>query len=423
MLSGEYESVPHASIQWDREGRIRRTMDEASILDKMDSISRIGLIHPLVITREFQGVSGETRWLALARLGWDMVPIQWSDTLEEDELLAIELEENIKRTDLTWQDQCDALLRYHALQTKRDPSWTQEQTANAVGIGTQTVASQLSVAKAIKSGDKLVVAAKEYSTARGIVQRKAERSKADELSQIKIDLGGGDDEVRPEKVVEQSPIITGDFCEWVTTYSGQPFNLIHCDFPYGINADKFNQGAADSFGGYADTPETYWKLVSALVVNRNKLLGDSGHIIFWFSMQHYAATLEALREVFWVDPYPLIWHKSDNKGTLPDPTRGPRRIYEVAFLCSYGDRKIVQSVSNVFSGPTQRAGDHMSEKSQAMLAHFMRMVVDENTRLLDPTCGSGSALRAAKSLGASSILGLELNPEFADNARRALDAV
>jgi tRNA G10 N-methylase Trm11 len=47
------------------------------------------------------------------------------------------------------------------------------------------------------------------------------------------------------------------------------------------------------------------------------------------------------------------------------------------------------------------------------------MVVDENTRLLDPTCGSGSALRAADRMGAASVLGLEVNPEFASNARRA----
>jgi tRNA G10 N-methylase Trm11 len=55
-----------------------------------------------------------------------------------------------------------------------------------------------------------------------------------------------------------------------------------------------------------------------------------------------------------------------------------------------------------------------------MLRHFFQMFVDENTRLLDPTCGGGSALRAAESLGASQVLGLEINKEYADNARVAL---
>jgi predicted RNA methylase len=48
------------------------------------------------------------------------------------------------------------------------------------------------------------------------------------------------------------------------------------------------------------------------------------------------------------------------------------------------------------------------------------MCVDSTTRLLDPTCGSGSALRAAKSLGASAVLGLERDASYADEARRSL---
>ena len=62
----------------------------------------------------------------------------------------------------------------------------------------------------------------------------------------------------------------------------------------------------------------------------------------------------------------------------------------------------------------------MSEKPEPMLRHFFGMLVDENTVLLDPTCGSGSALRAANSLGARFVLGLERNAEFAGIAQDAL---
>lgn len=426
MLSGEYTTVPLVSIQWDRSGRIRKTITEEAILEKMESMQRIGLIHPLVITREGVGTSGETRWTAAIRLGWDMIAVQYADTLEEDELLSIELEENVKRTDLPWQDQCDAMLRLHELQMKREEGWTQEQTAERSGFSPGTVAKQLAVAHALRAKDPRVLAVKDFSTALGIVTRKAERNRADELQAIKIkveDIGNASEDksrmASSPTPPPTSPILTASFLEWIETYSGPSFNLIHCDFPYGIGADKFNQGAADAYGGYEDTPETYWTLVDCLIENREKLLGTSGHILFWFSMQYYTETLARLEEHFWVDPYPLIWHKSDNKGTLPDPTRGPRRIYEVAFLCSYGDRKIIQSVSNVYSGPTFRTGEHMSEKSQPMLEYFLKMLVDENTRMLDPTCGSGSALRAGRTLGAGYVLGLELNEEFADGARRA----
>jgi DNA modification methylase len=112
--------------------------------------------------------------------------------------------------------------------------------------------------------------------------------------------------------------------------------------------------------------------------------------------------------------------KSDGTGILPDPERGPRQIYETCLLASRGDRKIVRAVANAYSAPTVR-DTHMSEKPEPMLRHFFGMLVDENTIMLDPTCGSGSSLRAAESLGARRVLGLEINPEFAGLARNALE--
>ncbi len=413
MLSGEFESVPYDSLWVDRSERIRKVLTPEAVEEKRESIARLGLIHPLVVTREGKIVSGETRYTALGLLGWDHVPVQYADTLDPKELLAIELEENIKRTDLSWQDQCDALRKYHALQSEMHETWTQVQTAAALGLSPAAVTQQLAVAAELEAGNSKVLGAPKYSVARGIVARQKERKVESELAAI---LAEGSEPAAPPP---ETPILTANFNEWAETYSGPSFNLIHCDFPYGINADKFAQGAADAFGGYEDKPETYWALVDTLLRHKEKLLGTSGHIIFWFSMRFYAETLSRLSEHFWVDPYPLIWHKSDNKGTLPDPSRGPRRVYEVAFLCSHGDRKIISAVSNTFSGPTVRTADHMSEKSQAMLEHFFRMVVDENTRMLDPTAGSGSALRAARTLGAGSMLGLEMNPDFAENARKS----
>jgi DNA modification methylase len=60
--------------------------------------------------------------------------------------------------------------------------------------------------------------------------------------------------------------------------------------------------------------------------------------------------------------------------------------------------------------------DHMSTKPEPMLRHFFRMFVDENTYMLDPTCGSGTALRAAEALDAAYVQGIEIDEEFAKRA-------
>jgi DNA modification methylase len=44
------------------------------------------------------------------------------------------------------------------------------------------------------------------------------------------------------------------------------------------------------------------------------------------------------------------------------------------------------------------------------------MFVDENTVMLDPTCGSGTALRAADFHKAKFVLGVEIDEEFAKRA-------
>ena len=61
-------------------------------------------------------------------------------------------------------------------------------------------------------------------------------------------------------------------------------------------------------------------------------------------------------------------------GLLPDPQRGPRRVYETAFLGAKGDRKIVTPVGNLTSfWDSDRI--HSSEKPRPVLEHFFKMLV------------------------------------------------
>lgn len=408
MTSGSFHSLPISSIFIDRASRNRRELSADSVAALTDSIRRIGLIHPPVVTREGVLVAGETRLEAAKALGWTAIPVQFADEVEPSVLRAIELEENIKRSSLAWQDEARAVREFHDLQKAADPAWTRERTGEALGLG-RNVEKYLEVAKGLTSNPR-VADAQKFSTALGIVRRTTERAIADEAALL---LG------EPETQRVES-ILNEDFNVWAPAYRGQPFNLLHCDFPYGINIDKMGAGAStvnmDIHGRYDDSPETYWRLCNTLVSNRDRLMGGSAHIIFWFSMQHYAMTYDLLSQHFYVDPYPLIWFKSDNKGTYVGYERRARRVYESAFFCSLGDRKIISQVSNLIGCPTDRTR-HATAKPTEVVSHFFRMVCDSNTRLLDPTCGSGTGLIAGESLGAGSVLGLEIDPERVKDAR------
>lgn len=413
MTSGTFTTIALDSINVNRAERQRRNLTNIHVL--ADSINRLGLIHPIVVTRDLDLVAGERRFEAARSLGWTHITCQYIDELDHPTRRAIELEENIKREALIWQDDARAVAEYHELRVSEEPGWTQESTAEALGLSGPTIAQKLQVARELRLGNQMVLDAPRYSTALGIVSRAESRKNEAEIASILK---------RPLPAAEAAPdsILNADFNEWADTYDGPRFNFIHCDFPYGINANKFNQGSATLHGGYADTEDTYWTLCHTLARNLNRLASESCHIMFWFSMHYYHDTLLFFETYtdFRIDPFPLVWMKSDNIGILPDPERGPRRIYETCLFGSRGDRKITRPVSNAVFSPSER-DQHMSIKPQEMLEKFFRMFVDSNTLILDPTCGSGGSLRAAETLFAAHVLGLEKNEEFADRANAALN--
>lgn len=394
-------------------------------------------------------VAGERRLEASRELGLPDIPVRFTADIDPQELQVIELEENLKRTDLPWQDQCAAIARLHELYTKANPSHTQAATEAAIGLS--QISETLRVARELS--DPRITACTRLREAYNILARKDERGVADAVNDI-IDAsaaifgpdgdgpaGGSGGETATAvsdgsaaaivSSVTVSPpepppsILHADFHAWAATYSGPTFNFIHCDFPYGIEAFA---GALSGVGRhsatYDDSAETYLQLIQTLCRSLPRLMSHSAHLMFWLTADIYIQhrTLEIFRELAPALAFsfkPLLWHKTDNVGVLADPRRGPRHVYETAIFASQEDRLIARAVSDVYGAPTDKS-HHPSTKPEPMLRHFFQMFVDENSRVLDPTCGSGAALRAAESLGAPTVLGLESDKEHFDAAQTAL---
>jgi DNA modification methylase len=115
----------------------------------------------------------------------------------------------------------------------------------------------------------------------------------------------------------------------------------------------------------------------------------------------------------------LVWLKSDNAGVAASAMYGPRHVYETALMASRGKRPIVRVKADGYAAPRDPKL-HQSTKPVPVLRHFFEMLVDEHSTVLDPTAGSGSALIAAESLGAPTVLGLEIDEVQCGLARLAL---
>ncbi len=432
-----------------REARQRRSIETS---DLENSIRRIGVLQPIIINRENILQAGERRVEASRRLGLPDIPFRFADELTPIESAIIELEENVKRKDLPWQDIVRATAKIHLLFKAEYEEWSQEKTGEALSITQGTCSIYLAVAQELE--EEKVAQASTVREAYNFLSRKRQRLEDEHLEEFLSPppapsagpessppsyshpaLLNGGPALAPSILARplegpsppDSTILIESFLSWAPKYAGPKFNLLHCDFPYGqqTNTSKMMSSTAFKDGrGYQDDQSTFDELLSCLIINFNNLMSVSCHLMFW-----YTAELELLLAVqkemqaalldltFYRSP--LIWLKSDNAGVASDVQRGPRHIYETCLLASRGGRKIVQTVGDAYAAPTDNRL-HASCKPEPMLRHFFRMLVDESTVLLDPTCGSGSALRAAESLGAKRVLGLEVQDEIARDARKAL---
>ncbi len=418
MMSGEFHHIEVASIKVNRDKRYRRRL--TGIEELAADIDKRGLINPITLDRNNVLRAGERRLAAVKLLGRTTIACHYTDELDPLELEALELEENIKRVPLEWEEERRMVSRYHKNKCEqaklRGEKWTQWDTARELVMDQGQVSRYLDIAERIEERDPDVLNAlsegKSCSAVTNMIKRKEEREALEARRVLDDFINGKTDQEPPS-----SPIINADFTKWVETYDGPKFNFLHIDFPFGIDADKMHQGnSVTTHGGYDDSEKTYKNLVEVLCRNVPRICTESAHIMFWFSMHYYQWTFDYIQDNtnFELDPFPLIWVKSD-KGLLPDPQRGPRRMYETCLFGSLGDRKIVKSVANVFTWQTEHK-DHMSTKPEPMLRHFFRMFVDGNTYMLDPTCGSGTALCAAEAHKAKYVQGVEINEEFAKRA-------
>jgi ParB/RepB/Spo0J family partition protein len=422
----------------------RRRIDLGNLDELASSIARHGLLHPIIVTKDLRLVAGERRFRACQKLHWKEIPIQWFEETDEYTLEAVELEENTRRLDFNWKELAGSVYQYHLHRRKRDTDWDTSCTADALSISETVAKRAIAVAKELAGPNAAkILVADSINSAYNILARENQRATEVEAALFlstavgpKLVSGAAapaaptqaDRDVAYKKLYFSAlgSVFNCTFDEYLEKdWKGTQFSVVHCDFPYGIGHDESDQGnvAAREGEAYSDTPEIFWGLCNRLKQELfrpiNTLFQPKVHIFFWYPVAQYTEIVRYWTEAgLWVDPVPYIWFKSDNTGILPDAKRSARRVYESALLMSLGDRNLTKPISNVFAHPSRKAtAQHPSEKPYEVVKYFLSSIVDQYTNVIDPTCGGGSALAAADSLGSPCVVGCEINKIHADTAR------
>lgn len=426
----------------------QREVDATQVESLADSISRHGLLQPIVVEElpdgKYKLLAGGHRLEAHIFLNKTKIPAVTKKDISSDDAMLIEWEENFRRKQLDWKEEAQVFFKLHTMKTTEDEEWTIEKTGAFFLVTERQAFVRLTVGRAIDQKIPQVLNAEGLIAAYNAAERNSNRALEKEVAQIlevfdkpkPIETLFEEDEDTEDiltDLVKQTPIdeiiLYEDFLKWAPNYDGKRFSFIHLDPPYGIKHSKSKQGGSPRFATYSDTPEDYLEFLDCLCTNLDRIAYPQAHVMLWLALPKLSLTKAFLEEriptLRWggsakgEDPVPLIWFKSDSTGIIPDTERGGRRVYEGAIHFSIGDRKVVQPVNNCFphAGRKDAHTRHLSEKPVDMLYHFFRMFVDSDTEVLDPCFGSGSSLVAANRLKASRILGLDSDPDAVDGAR------
>lgn len=208
-------------------------------------------------------------------------------------------------------------------------------------------------------------------------------------------------------------------------------DLILCDPPYGVTSHKWD------------------KIIDpwALFKHFRRIIKDHGTILV-FGVEPFASVARVDNKDLY--KYDWIWKKSRKHGyvhakSMPTQETELVSVYSPAFLTSTSKNKIifnpVQTLeryrqelgrkyyermrydTNILSYPNVPLTQlfHSSQKPVGLLQYLIERHTNPGMMVLDPCCGSGSTLIAARECGRDAI-GIEVLPEYVDVTMRRLDS-
>ena len=402
-----------------------RLRKEFKDLDKLKaSIEEYGLLQPLLVDREMRLIAGERRLKAITELGWSEVEVTFTDEVEEWRKVAMELEENLQRSNLTWQEEVDAKLYIHTLyqkrfgesiQGKKDHGWSIDDTAELLGESHGSTSMDIQLAKAIKENPALSNKETKKQAMKALMMEK-ERNLLKALAEVDDLLSKNEGEE------EEIKIICGDSREVLKGFGDETFSFCITDPPYGIELQDFQSrvGMRKPKEGviFDDSIDVIDEVIKPTMTEVYRVLKPFSHCYIFFAMGRYTQIRKVLEEIgFWVCSTPLFWIKNSGFNLRPWITYPVN--YEPIFYCAkgYPPRYLNNhQTKSTFEYPIPTNKKHPTEKSIEVIKWLMGNCSVEKEMGLDPFLGSGTFTSALKEMGRKGV-GIELDEARASQAK------
>lgn len=346
-----------------------------------------------------------------------------------------ELDENLKRRDLTWQEHAAAVKRLHDLRqaqrvevniklldegqnpvTLPEPhtiaDTAEELTGRRDGSYQDQVRKEIIVAKHLDN--PAIAKAKSADEAFKILKREEERVKNVELARV---IGATFNADMHMLLNRNCLEYMAEQAELIQTHPEEAFDVILTDPPYGMGADEFGDGAGKLSGiehHYDDSYESWKKLMYGPHGWCNlsfQICKPQAHAYVFCDIDRFHELKAWMQAAGWyVFRTPLINHKM-NSGRVPLPDRGPRRQYEIILYAIKGNKPTTHIYPDVISTSADESLTHGAQKPVALYQNLLQRSVRPGDRVFDAFAGSGTIFEAAHGYKCTAV-GTELNPEY-----------
>lgn len=375
-----------------------RTADSAFEELKL-SIQQNGLLQPIGVTSNNELLFGFRRLHACKAIGWteiDALVDPEKDFTELDKQL-VELEENIRRLDLSWHEQQTAIAKVDRIRRLQNPDHNQKRTAQELGI------SQSDVSRATMM-DQMFNFFPELKKAKSLNAAISQaKSKAKTIIR-KVEVASN-----PKKYEEVSKKILHGYAEKLILDLPDAFTKhIVTDGPFGIDYDN-RQAASGAHEAYADSPESYRERTAAMAPHMYRILHSDGFLIWFLAHDHFEWTKNLFRSVgFDVDPVPLMWNRSESRCYTTRPDKYFGKGFDIALHCIKGEPQMINrsrmrgknGSGNVFTykGVPVSEKEHIVERPIELYQDIIQCISLEGEKIVDFFSGSGKVAAAAASL-------------------------
>jgi DNA modification methylase len=386
--------------------RNRGEFPEAKAHELRDSIAARGLLHPIRVSPKLELVCGERRLRAVRELGrvrfcgeWyeGTIPAIITEHLSEDDALEEELHENVYRLDITWQRRVEGFAKLHAMRLRDNPTQTIKATVAETPLAPDFAQDAVIVAQHLS--DPNIANAPSLREARSRVLAKAERAAIAEIARRTAARA------LTTPTEDRFRLIEGDCYEVLANVSALTFDVCITDPPYGISASSQNltsQGTSrrstENLHQYDDSETTFARDMPRWASAITSVMKERAQLFWFCEQQNFEKIWQELLDLNWkVYPRPIIW----SKGTMTagNAMLWPARSYECILFATRGDRPIQGSLrSDLIEMTPDRDKVHAAQKPVALYRELLSWSVLPGDNVLDPFCGSGTVIEAARQL-------------------------